>query len=196
MYGEGDYDLAGFVVGVVERARLIDGSKISDGDVVIGLPSSGLHSNGFSLVRRVFEGVSYDETIAPLELPLGRELLTPTRIYARAVAELLAADVDVRGLVHVTGGGLIDNPPRCLPAKKQLGFVFASDTWDVPTVMQAIQKRGSIADDEMRLTFNMGLGLLAVVPPEAAGAALAASAEHGGRVVGRIAGSVPPVSFE
>ena len=195
MYPDGEYDLAGFAVGVVERARLVDGSRARAGDAVLGLPSSGLHSNGYSLARRVLVGE--DPRALERELPeLGRtlaeELLEPTRIYARAVRALLGADgVQLNALAHITGGGLVDNPPRCVP--DGLAFKLRTGSWEVPPVMRLIAERGPVAVDEMRRTFNMGLGMIVIVPADQADRALRILGELA-RVVGEIVGQ-PGVEF-
>lgn len=162
-YGPGKYDLAGFAVGVVERDGLIDGARVADGDVVLGVASSGLHSNGFSLARRV---LPWQEDRA-----LAVALLTPTRIYARAVAALRAA-VDVRALAHITGGGLPGNLPRVLP--EGLGACLDAASWTLPPLFALIAREGPVAVDELRRTFNLGVGLCAVVPAAEAAAAIAA----------------------
>ncbi|MCA9664715.1 MAG: phosphoribosylformylglycinamidine cyclo-ligase [Myxococcales bacterium] len=192
MYGGGSYDLAGFTVGVVERDAIIDGARIAAGDAVIGLPSSGLHSNGFSLARRVLFGESgkasadaLGERVDALAgRTVGEALLEPTIIYV-AAARALRQAADVRGLVHITGGGLIDNPPRCLP--DGLAYALDRSSWDVPAICRLVGERGNVAEREMLRTFNMGIGMLAVVPREDVDAALAAAGEaHGARVVGEI----------
>ncbi len=163
MYQPGDYDLAGFVVGVVERDQIIDGSDIGVGHRVIGLASSGLHSNGYSLVRRVlFERHSYQVTddIPQLGGPLGEELLKPTRIYVETVLNLLR-DFPIRGISHITGGGLTDNLPRILP--KSCRAVLRLQSWPVPPIFSFLKDRGDIADEEMLRTFNHGIGLALVV---------------------------------
>lgn len=183
-YAPGEYDLAGFAVGVVERARVIDGKAARAGDVVIGLRSSGLHSNGYSLARRVLIDEATD--LLREEPRLGRTLasalLEPTRIYVDQVRRLREA-AEVRSLVHVTGGGLIDNPPRCLA--EGLAWRLQCASWEVPELMRLIQERAGLPDEEMRRTFNMGLGMLAVVPASAAERAVA-SAGDGAAVVGEI----------
>jgi phosphoribosylformylglycinamidine cyclo-ligase len=185
MYAPGEYDLAGFAVGVVERAQLIDGSRVAAGDAVIGLPSTGLHSNGYSLARRVLLARHrLDEPLPELGRTLGEELLEPTRIYVAAVRRLRAAGVELRALAHITGGGLVDNPPRVIP--EPLAFRLRTASWRVPPVMRLIQREGGVAEAELRRTFNMGLGLLAVVPASAVDAALRAGAEDGALLVGEI----------
>lgn len=189
LYAPGEYDLAGFAVGVVEREAVIDGSRVEAGDALVGLASSGLHSNGYSLVRKlVFEVGGLDlETVVPeLGRPLVDELLIPTRIYARSLAALRRA-VDVRGVAHITGGGFLENLPRALPGG--MSAVVERGSWPVPPVFGLLQRLGRVAEEEMFGTFNMGIGLVAAVPWGQAGAALAALAEAGERafVIGRVA---------
>ncbi len=163
-YADGEYDVAGFAVGVVDRSKLIDGHTIAPGDVLIGLASTGLHSNGYSLVRRVlFEtaGLKVESSVSDLDAPLGEVLLTPTRIYAKTVLAL-AAEFDVKGIAHITGGGLTKNLPRILPEGRRAQVQQGS--WPVPPIFQVIQKRGSVESDEMYRVFNMGIGLVLVVP--------------------------------
>jgi phosphoribosylformylglycinamidine cyclo-ligase len=188
-YPEGEYDLAGFAVGVANRAALVDGSRTEAGDTVIGLPSAGLHSNGFSLARRVFfdrAGWTVDRYVPELGKTLGEELLVPTRIYVRPVLPLLSA-VDVRGMAHITGGGLLENLPRCLPAG--LGVRLDSSAWDVPPVFDLIRDLGEVPPEEMYRTFNMGIGFALVVPAAAVKEARALLREGGQEslVIGEIA---------
>jgi phosphoribosylformylglycinamidine cyclo-ligase len=186
MYAGDDYDLAGFAVGVVERERLIDGSRAAPGDVLIGLPSSGVHSNGFSLARKILE-----HSGATLATPLGdgralgEALLEPTRIYVSAVRALTEA-VDVRALAHITGGGLPGNLPRSLPAG--VGARLSRGSWPRPAIFAWLQAQGNVASDEMLATFNEGLGMVAAVPEAEADAALAAlrAAGEAGYRVGRL----------
>jgi len=162
MYGLGDYDLAGFCVGVVEKANIIDGSGISAGDRVIGLASSGLHSNGFSLVRKVLERSNHHlaQTFEGGERSLGEVLLAPTRIYVRSLLPLLRAG-RINGLSHITGGGLLENIPRILPAG--LGVELQRARWPRSTLFDWLQAQGSIHDEEMYRTFNCGIGMVAIV---------------------------------
>ena len=178
-YAGGEYDLAGFAVGVVERSAIIDGSKVQVGDVVLGVSSSGLHSNGYSLARKVLlERAALSLAAAPAELgePLGDVLLRPTRIYVRAIQAAIAAG-PVHSFCHVTGGGLPENLPRVLPA----GVALELDTssWRRPPVFDLIQRLGEVSDAEMYRTFNMGLGLVLCVPESAADAISAAIASSG-----------------
>jgi len=166
MYQPGDYDLAGFVVGVVEREQLVDGSDIAVGHCLIGLASSGLHSNGYSLVRRVLlEQCQYSifDELPVLAEPLGEELLKPTRIYVDTVLNLLR-DFPVSGICHITGGGLSGNLPRILPRSCQAVINLAS--WPVPPIFKLLQDQGNIPLSEMLRTFNNGIGLVLAVPAE------------------------------
>ncbi len=188
MYAEGDYDLAGFAVGAVERDRLLPRPDIGPGDVIIGLPSSGVHSNGFSLVRKVVEvnGLSYDGP-APFEpeTSLGVALLTPTRIYVRSCLGAISAG-GVKGLAHITGGGLVDNIPRVLPD----GCIARLDArrWSLPPVFHWLAKAGGVAAADMARTFNCGIGMV-VVCAEADAEQVMGALGRGGEnpsVIGRI----------
>jgi phosphoribosylformylglycinamidine cyclo-ligase len=182
MYADGEYDLAGFAVGVVDRKAIIDGTRVRAGDAVIGVASSGLHSNGYSLARKTLlehAGLALDATVPELGETVGDALIRPTRIYARAVAALQAAGVDVRALSHITGGGLPGNVPRVLP--EGVGVALDPSRWPLPPIFGLVERLGDVALREMRRTFNMGLGLVVVVPAaevEAALAALSASGER------------------
>lgn len=160
MYPEGEYDLAGFAVGIVKRSEVIDGSKIYPGDLILGLPSSGLHSNGYSLARQVFKGKDLKTW--------GKTLLTPTRIYVDEVQALQSAfrkeERIILGLSHITGGGLVENVPRILPRGRKA--VFRKDAWKRQPVFGEIQKRGRVPEKEMWRTFNMGIGLVIVIRPD------------------------------
>lgn len=167
-YSPGEYDLAGFCVGMVDKAVTIDGSQIQPGDVVIGMGSSGLHSNGFSLVRKLVFGkanYSIDSTPEGFDKPLGQELLTPTRIYVKPLMNLFEK-VQVKGLAHITGGGFTGNIPRILPENISVRIQLKS--WPVPYVFEFIQGLGSLDDSDMFETFNMGIGMIAVVKPSEA----------------------------
>jgi phosphoribosylformylglycinamidine cyclo-ligase len=165
-----DYDLSGFCVGVVDRAKLLDGGTIESGDVVLGLASSGVHSNGFSLVRRVLVDGHEDELgLARLDLggrTLGEALLTPTRIYVKPMLDLLRAGAPVKGIAHVTGGGLTENLDRCLPAGVDALVHRAS--WPRPRVFGLLAEATRLGDDELFRTFNMGIGMCVVLPRRAA----------------------------
>jgi len=168
-YAPGEYDLAGFALGVVERDRLVDGRAVRPGDVVLGLAATGLHSNGFSLVRKiVFQRLRHQvgDRVAQLRQRIGDALLTPTRIYVKPVLGLLRAGVPVHAMAHVTGGGLAGNLPRVLP--RGCRAVIRRGTWPVPPIFGFLQAAGRVADAEMHRVFNMGVGFVLVVPPEAA----------------------------
>lgn len=163
MYDEDDYDIAGFTVGVVEKSKIIDGTKTKAGDVVIGLSSSGVHSNGFSLVRKLVlkdNDLDLSQTYEGLEKSLGETLLEPTRIYVRSVGEVLK-QVDVHGVAHITGGGFYENMPRCLQAG--LGIEVTKGSWEMPCVFPFLQKLGNIEENEMYNVFNMGIGMIVIV---------------------------------
>lgn len=162
-YAEGEYDLAGFVVGVASNEQLLDGSEIAVGYQLIGIGSSGLHSNGYSLVRRIFFDelkMSIDVHVEEFGRTLGEELLEPTRIYSTAITNL-RRDFHIYGISHITGGGLIDNLPRILP--KQCKAVINTSSWTLPPVFQYLQRAGNIPMKDMMRTFNCGLGLVIVV---------------------------------
>lgn len=162
-YAEDEYDIAGFSVGVVNRNQLIDGSKIQAGDVLIGLASSGLHSNGYSLVRKIFESVSLEKAFPELGEVLGETLLRPTRIYVKSILPLLPGG-EILGMAHITGGGLTDNIPRVLPPG--LGVRIDTSTWELPPIFTLMQRLGDVAWPEMYRTFNMGVGFVIIVHPE------------------------------
>ena len=169
MYPEGDYDLAGFCVGVVERDRIIDGSRTRAGDAVIGLASSGPHSNGYSLIRRLIAETGSGPEARLGDARLVDVLMEPTRIYVKSLLKLAAA-VDVHGYAHITGGGLTDNIPRVLP--DGLGVRLDPGAWKREPVWDWIQSSGRISDAEMHRTFNCGIGMIAVIPRTAAQAAI------------------------
>ncbi|MBE9531704.1 MAG: phosphoribosylformylglycinamidine cyclo-ligase, partial [Proteobacteria bacterium] len=163
MYAKGEYDLAGFAVGVVDKKKIIDGTKIRSGNVIIGLASSGLHSNGFSLARKVlFERMKLKPTHKPkgLRRDIGTELLTPTRIYVKPILKLIKK-FDVRGIAHITGGGLTENIPRVLP--KGTKAIINKGSWPVPPIFNLIKEGGNIAPAEMMRTFNAGIGMAIIV---------------------------------
>lgn len=164
-YPEGEYDLAGFAVGAVDRPKIIDGRTIAPGDVLLGLASSGLHSNGYSLARRVlFDQAKLTVSSQPHELdrPLGEILLTPTRIYAKQILALIQ-EFPVKGIAHITGGGITENLPRVLPAGMRARI--HRSRWAVPPIFSVISTLGSVERDEMYRVFNMGIGLILVVSP-------------------------------
>ncbi len=170
-YADGDYDLAGFCVGVVERAQMLTGAGIESGDVVLGVASDGLHSNGFSLARKiVFDaaGLTPEEWVDELGCTVGEELLRPTRIYTKPVLHLMAdsdARSEVRGIAHITGGGLHENVERILP--KGLGLQIDPNSWTVPPVFSWLQQLGDVESGEMARVFNMGIGLAVILRKDA-----------------------------
>ena len=160
MYPDGEYDLAGFAVGAVEKSKIIDGKKIRPGDVVLGLASSGAHSNGYSLVRKIIEVAKPDLHADFHGRPLADVLLAPTRIYVKPLLALMEK-IDVHGMVHITGGGLVENIPRVL--QPNLTAVLHKDSWTLPPLFQWLQKHGGVADDEMHRVFNCGIGMTVIV---------------------------------
>ena len=187
-YGEGEYDMAGFSVGIVDKERIITGERIAAGDRIIGIPSSGIHSNGYSLVRKVFfekMKMGVDEHVDELGQTLGEALLTPTKIYANACGAVLPK-FDVKGIVHITGGGFFENIPRILP--DDTAAVIDTDAWQIPPIFTYIEKCGNIDRKEMFSTYNMGIGMMMVVDADdAAGVveALKAAGENAA-VIGEI----------
>lgn len=201
MYAESEYDLAGFAVGVVSRAAVLDGSTVQAGDAVIGLASSGLHSNGYSLARKALlerAGMRLDQQVQGLDDSLGRVLLRPTKIYARAAKQALAAS-GVHAFCHVTGGGLPGNLPRVLPSG--LGVDLGAGSWSEPAVFDVIRRAGTVAEEEMRRTFNLGVGFVGIVAPAARDVVMRRLADAGetawviGEVVPRSPGEGPAVRF-
>jgi phosphoribosylformylglycinamidine cyclo-ligase len=177
-YADGEYDLSGFATGVVEHAALVDGSAVQPGDVLLGLASSGVHSNGFSLIRKLVSeaGADYGDRLPGLDKSLGETLLEPTRIYVRAVRELQQV-VEVRGMAHITGGGLVENPPRAFGP--QLGCAIDITAWPLPPVFAWLQKLARLDRETLYRTFNMGIGFVAIVPNDQADEALAVLARAG-----------------
>ncbi|KAJ1405040.1 PurM-like, C-terminal domain [Sesbania bispinosa] len=167
LYKEGEYDLSGCAVGIVKKDSVINGKNIIAGDILIGLPSSGVHSNGFSLVRRVLaqSGLSLKDKLPGGDITIAEALMTPTVIYVKQVLDLVGKG-GIKGIAHVTGGGFTDNIPRVFP--EGLGALIYKDSWEVPTVFKWLQEAGKIEDSEMRRTFNMGIGMVLVVSQEAA----------------------------
>jgi phosphoribosylformylglycinamidine cyclo-ligase len=164
LYDAGDYDLAGFIVGVVEKAQVIDGSRIAAGDVILGLASSGLHTNGYSLARKIFferKGLKAQSVVPELGRTVGEELLAVHRSYLPVLRGLVAGGA-LYGLAHITGGGFTDNIPRILP--KGVSARIDLGTWPVPPVFRYLRREGRVADEEMLRTFNMGIGMVLVVP--------------------------------
>jgi phosphoribosylformylglycinamidine cyclo-ligase len=167
-YHENEYDLAGFTVGLVDNNKIVDGSEIRVGHEIIGIASTGLHSNGFSLVRKIcFDvlGLKIDSYVPDLGRTLGEELITPTRIYSETIQHLLR-DLPIGGLAHITGGGIVNNTLRIIPQACKL--LLRKDSWDVAPIFKFLQAAGNVSKSEMRKTFNNGIGLVAVVPEKAA----------------------------
>ncbi|MBS7405125.1 MAG: phosphoribosylformylglycinamidine cyclo-ligase [Oxalobacter sp.] len=170
MYPEGEYDLAGFAVGAVEKSEIIDGRKIAPGDVVLGLASSGIHSNGYSLVRRIIEMVKPDLNADFDGRTLADALMAPTRIYVKPLLSLMAS-VEVKGMAHITGGGLVENIPRIL--QEHLTAVLKKEAWTMPPLFSWLQKHGNVASEEMHRVFNCGIGMAVIVSREQAEQAMA-----------------------
>ena len=178
-YSEGEYDMAGFSVGIVDRDRIITGEKVAVGNKIIGIPSSGIHSNGYSLVRKVFfdkMDMKVTDYVEELGQTLGEALLTPTKIYTDACDAVLPK-FDIKGIVHITGGGFFENIPRILPAGTAVSINVGS--WDVPPIFPYIKKCGNIDRKEMFSTYNMGVGMMMVVDAADADAVVAALAAAG-----------------
>ena len=187
-YSEGEYDMAGFSVGIVDKSRIITGAKVAVGQKVVGIPSSGIHSNGYSLVRKVFfdkMNMSVNDYVEELGETLGEALLRPTRIYADA-CEAVLPNFDVKGIVHITGGGFYENIPRILPEGTAVSINVG--TWDVPPIFPYMKKCGNIDREEMFSTYNMGVGMMMVVDAEDADAVVEAlkGAGENASVIGEI----------
>ena len=182
MYRRGEYDLAGCIVGVVDRARMIDGSRIRPGDVILGLASNGLHTNGYSLARKIFFEqlrLKPNARVPGLSLSLGEELLRTHKNYQPALTEVPRGKL--KGLAHITGGGLLDNLPRVLP--NDCDAVIETASWKVPAIFQLMQERGRIPREEMYQVFNMGIGMAAIVSPNDAPALVK---QLRAKVIGRV----------
>lgn len=180
-YAPGEYDLAGFALGIAEKDKIIDGRQIAPGDILIGLASNGLHSNGFSLVRKILlehAGLKLDLNLPRLGSTLGEELLKPTTIYVSLVLPLLR-EFTIKGLAHITGGGLKLNLPRVFPAG--LKAVIEKERWDIPPIFPFVQEYGNVSEQEMFRTFNMGIGFVLVTSPQSAGSVLKRINERGGK---------------
>ncbi|HVG73163.1 MAG TPA: phosphoribosylformylglycinamidine cyclo-ligase [Vicinamibacterales bacterium] len=194
-YNDGEYDLAGFIVGAVDRARLINGRAIAVGDVLVGVPSSGLHTNGYSLARRiVFDTLKLDvgSYVSELQLTVGDALLEPHRSYLPFVQPLLEA-TRIKGMAHITGGGITDNLPRILP--HGTAAVIDVSTWTVPPLFTWLRTAGDVPIDDMLRTFNMGIGLIIVVASDQAEPLISELAARGGRdarVIGEVVPGEPP----
>ena len=188
-YADGEYDVAGFIVGAVDREQLIDGRMIRSGDTLIGVPSSGLHTNGYSLARRIafdVAGLSVNDMVPELGSTIGEALLRPHRSYLPVIRPLLGKGL-VKGMAHITGGGITDNLPRILP--EGCGAGIDRSAWEVPALFKWLQRQGSVPDEDMLRTFNMGIGLIVICGRDDAGAVmdmLAGSGELGGLRIGEI----------
>jgi phosphoribosylformylglycinamidine cyclo-ligase len=198
-YADGEYDIAGFIVGVVDRGHVIDGTTLVPGDVLIGVPSSGLHTNGYSLARRIaFErlGLGVDSYVPELGRSVGDALLETHRSYLSLMKPLLGRRW-IKGMAHITGGGITDNLPRILPAGTSA--VVRPGAWEVPPLFGWLQRSGSVPVDDMRRTFNMGIGLIVAISPEHVESCLEALASGGGAgscVIGDIVpGTSPEVLY-
>ena len=194
MYGGGEYDLAGFAVGVVDNDKIIDGSAITKGDRIIGIASTGLHSNGYSLARKiVLETLQLDlsSTPAGLNRSLGEELLAPTRIYVKSILNLIR-DFNIKGIAHITGGGLLENIPRVLP--HQCKAVIEKTSWEKPAIFELLREGGNIPEEEMYRTFNNGIGMVLIVPQAIAEEVISRLAGLGERayLIGEIAKADAP----
>ncbi|GIO86999.1 phosphoribosylformylglycinamidine cyclo-ligase [Paenibacillus faecis] len=199
MYAEGEYDIAGFTVGVVDKRKIVNGSTIAAGDTVIGLASSGVHSNGFSLVRKLLleqAGYALQDRLPELgDAVLGEVLLTPTKLYVKPVLSLLE-QVQVKGMAHITGGGFIENIPRVLPEGVNVEIDYGS--WPVLPIFSLLQEKGGVSNRDMFTTFNMGVGLVIVVAEQDAAAALEALRAAGETpyVIGRVTEGERIVTFK
>jgi phosphoribosylformylglycinamidine cyclo-ligase len=190
-YADGEYDLAGFIVGLVDRDRIVDGRSLVPGDVLIGVPSTGLHTNGYSLARRiVFDvmGLSFDSHLAELGTSIGDALLVPHRSYLTALQPLLERQL-VKGLAHITGGGITENLPRIFP--EGLGAAIARDAWEVPPIFRVLQRGGDVSDEEMLRAFNMGVGMIVACDSRNQSEVLA-MLHTGGGAGATVVGSVVP----
>lgn len=183
MYPDGEYDLAGFAVGVVEKSKIINGKNIKNGDVILGLASSGVHSNGYSLVRKIVEISGVDLKSAEKfdgEKTLAQAILEPTKIYVKPVLAAINADVKIKGIAHITGGGLSENIPRVLPENVIAELQYKN--WVRPKIFDWLQQNGNIADAEMARTFNCGIGLVLVIAPEDVAKLTQILQDHGEKV--------------
>ena len=196
MYPPGEYDLAGFAVGAVEKSKIITGSTIVPGDVVLAIASSGAHSNGYSLVRKIIERAGAKPSDDLGGRPLGDVVMAPTEIYVKPLLKLIS-EIDVKGMAHITGGGLVDNVPRVLPQNTQA--VLHRDSWQMPELFRWLQMKGGVADVEMVRVFNCGIGMVVIVSPAQADAAIKSLSAQGlkawtvGEVVERPKGALQTI---
>ncbi|WP_010097445.1 phosphoribosylformylglycinamidine cyclo-ligase [Ornithinibacillus scapharcae] len=185
MYTDNEYDLAGFVVGIAEKSKIITGESVQAGDMVIGLPSSGIHSNGYSLVRKLVNGMNLTSTPIGLSKPLGEWLMEPTKIYSKAISRLIKK-IDIKGISHITGGGFYENIPRMLPTG--LGVEMTIGSWDIPEIFPFLQGIGELSFEEMCGIYNMGIGMMIIVSEEDVDSALVELAEVGDtpKIIGHV----------
>jgi len=176
MYPPGEYDLAGFAVGAVEKSKIITGARIVPGDTILAIGSSGAHSNGYSLVRKIIERAGAKPSDDLGGRPLGDVVMAPTEIYVKPLLKLIA-EIDVKGMAHITGGGLVDNVPRVLPENTQA--VLHRDSWQMPELFRWLQMKGGVADAEMVRVFNCGIGMVVIVSPDQADAAIKSLTNQG-----------------
>jgi len=179
MYGEGEYDIAGFTVGIVDKKKIIDGSTIAPGDVILGFASSGVHSNGFSLVRKLLlqdKGYKLQDEVAELGGKLGDTLLAPTKIYVKPILAMLEK-VTIKGMAHITGGGFLENIPRVLPEGVNAQIEYGS--WPILPIFKVLQESGNVTNNDMFRTFNMGIGMVLIVPAEQADEAIRLAEANG-----------------
>ena len=193
VYADNEFDIVGTIIGAVDRERIIDGSKIATGDAIIGIASNGLHTNGFSLARRIFANRDLRAVVPDLGLPLGEALLAPHRPYLRELERLWAAGLTVKGMAHITGGGLIENPPRILPPG--IAARIRRGSWPMPPLFALLQKDGNVAPEEMARVFNCGLGMLLFVPAAETDKALALLGADAWRVGEAVKRSGEPVEL-
>jgi phosphoribosylformylglycinamidine cyclo-ligase len=197
MYQDGEYDIGGFSVGIVDRKKIVDGTAIRPGDAVIGFASSGVHSNGFSLVRKLLleqKGYQLDQQVEGLNGTLGETLLTPTKIYVKSILGLMK-QVEVKGMAHITGGGFLENIPRCLPEGVNVEIDYGS--WPILPIFELMQRDGNISNNDMFRTFNMGIGMVLIVPEAQAQEALELAASLGEQayLLGRVTEGEKIVTF-
>ncbi|MDF2722161.1 MAG: phosphoribosylaminoimidazole synthetase [Paenibacillus sp.] len=197
MYSEGEYDIAGFTVGIVDKSKIIDGKSIASGDAVIGLASSGVHSNGFSLVRKLLlqdKGLNLHDEVAELGGKLGDTLLAPTRIYVKPILELLK-QVQIKGMAHITGGGFLENIPRVL--HEGVGVRIEYGSWPILPIFGLLQQAGSVTNNDMFRTFNMGIGMVLVVPADQADKTVQLAESLGEKAyrIGTVIAGEPEVTF-
>ena len=197
-YQQGEYDLAGFCVGIVEKSKIINGQRVAEGDIAIALPSSGIHSNGFSLVRKIIEQAGLDWHAQLSELggkTVGEECLTPTRLYVKPILKALESGLDIKAMAHITGGGLPENLPRCLPEGKSLAIV--QNSWTIPTIFDWLAKTGNVNHEGMLNTFNLGIGFVVIIPSKQVQLALKHFAYYdlNARVIGTIISGEQKLQF-